>query len=94
MVLLILAIIVLDIGTQFGQVANQTRVQNLGEKPAIVTIPSLCFLFHRRFTGFIDWYINVAKLWLVWCYFNWYWVPIVRIIFHFMLFAPKNEAKT
>ena len=33
MVLLILAIIVLDIGTQFGQVANQTRVQNLGEKP-------------------------------------------------------------
>ena len=29
-VLLILAIIVLDIGTQFGQVANQTRVQNLG----------------------------------------------------------------
>ena len=30
-VLLILAIIVLDIGTQFGQVANQTRVQNLGE---------------------------------------------------------------
>ena len=31
MVLLILAIIVLDIGTQFGQVANQTRVQNLGE---------------------------------------------------------------
>ena len=32
MVLLILAIIVLDIGTQFGQVANQTRVQNLGRK--------------------------------------------------------------
>lgn len=32
MVLLILAIIVLDIGTQFGQVANQTRVQNLGEE--------------------------------------------------------------
>ena len=31
-VLLILAIIVLDIGTQFGQVANQTRVQNLGEE--------------------------------------------------------------
>ncbi len=43
-VLLILAIIVLDIGTQFGQVANQTRVQKFGRRSqTIVTIPSLCF---------------------------------------------------
>ncbi|MFV0560102.1 MAG: MFS transporter [Enterococcus sp.] len=32
LVVLILAIILLDVGNQFGQVTNQTRVQNLGEK--------------------------------------------------------------
>ncbi|HLQ40928.1 MAG TPA: MFS transporter, partial [Tetragenococcus sp.] len=32
LVVLILAIILVDVGNQFGQVANQTRVQNLGEK--------------------------------------------------------------
>ncbi len=35
------------------------------------------------------------KLWLVWCYFNWYWVPIVRIIFFTLcsLLPKRNEAK-
>ena len=32
--ILLLAIILLDVGNQFGQVANQTRVQGLGEQQA------------------------------------------------------------
>lgn len=94
-VLLILAIIVLDIGTQFGQVANQTRVQNLGEEAS--NRNNTVFMFFYFIGGSLGSLIGT----LMWQNYGWSGVTLTGIgfqlfalFFHFMLFAPKrNEAK-
>ena len=93
MVLLILAIIVLDIGTQFGQVANQTRVQNLGEEAS--NRNNTVFMFFYFIGGSLGSLIGT----LMWQNYGWSGVtltgivPIVRIIFHFMLFCSQKKYK-
>ncbi|EFT94531.1 MFS transporter [Enterococcus faecalis] len=91
-VLLILAIIVLDIGTQFGQVANQTRVQNLGEEAS--NRNNTVFMFFYFIGGSLGSLIGT----LMWQNYGWSGVTLTGIgfqlfalFFHFMLFAPKKK---
>ncbi|MEB7496897.1 MFS transporter [Enterococcus faecalis] len=91
-VLLILAIIVLDIGTQFGQVANQTRVQNLGEEAS--NRNNTVFMFFYFIGGSLGSLIGT----LMWQNYGWSCVTLTGIgfqlfalFFHFMLFAPKKK---
>ena len=91
-VLLILAIIILDIGTQFGQVANQTRVQNLGEEAS--NRNNTVFMFFYFIGGSLGSLIGT----LMWQNYGWSGVTLTGIgfqlfalFFHFMLFAPKKK---
>ena len=79
MVLLILAIIVLDIGTQFGQVANQTRVQNLGEEAS--NRNNTVFMFFYFIGGSLGSLIGT----LMWQNYGWSGVTLTGI--GFQLFA-------
>lgn len=91
-VLLILAIIVLDIGTQFGQVANQTRVQNLGEEAS--NRNNTVFMFFYFIGGSLGSLIGT----LMWQNYGWSGVTLTGIgfqlfalFFHFILVTPKKK---
>ena len=77
MVLLILAIIVLDIGTQFA--ANQTRVQNLGEEAS--NRNNTVFMFFYFIGGSLGSLIGT----LMWQNYGWSGVTLTGI--GFQLFA-------
>ncbi|AIM24792.1 MFS permease protein [Melissococcus plutonius] len=89
---LLLAIIFLDIGMQFGQVANQTSVQNLGEAASNRnnTVFMFCYFIGGSFGSLIG-----TIMWQQAC-----WVgvtlagitfQILAFIFHFVIFGKKPK---
>src|SRR5699024_731036 len=91
LLILVLSIILLDVGNQFGQVANQTRVQNLG-----VTVSNrnnTVFMFSYFIGGAFGSFVGTQ----MWDQFGWSGVTLAALLFHllaflchFLLFHPKK----
>ncbi|MCT8311406.1 MFS transporter, partial [Tetragenococcus halophilus] len=84
---LILSIILLDIGNQFGQVANQTRVQNLGEQ--VSNRNNTVFMFSYFIGGALGSFLGTT----MWEQAGWLGVTLTALsfqllamIFHFVVF--------
>lgn len=89
--LLVLSIILLDVGNQFGQVSNQTRVQNLGER--ISNRTNTVFMFSYFLGGSFGSLVGT----LMWQSAGWFGVTAVGLVFqlcaylcHFIIFHPKK----
>lgn len=92
LILLILAIILLDIGNQFGQVSNQTRVQALSETAS--NRNNTVFMFTYFIGGSFGSLIGTT----MWEHHGWFGVTIVGLLFqllayvcHFLVFHPENN---
>lgn len=89
---LILSIILLDIGNQFGQVANQTRVQNLGEQ--VSNRNNTVFMFSYFIGGALGSFLGTT----MWGQAGWVGVTLtalsfqlLAIIFHFVVFKKQDQ---
>lgn len=88
---LVLSIILLDIGNQFGQVANQTRVQNLGEQ--VSNRNNTVFMFSYFIGGAVGSFLGTT----MWGIANWPGVTLTAlafqscaIIFHLFVFRKQS----
>ena len=91
LVVLLLAIILLDVGNQFGQVANQTRVQGLGEAASNRNNTIFMFMYSYWWSSwFIAWYYNVATIWLDRRNTGWNCFPIMCFFFQYVVFREKR----
>jgi len=89
---LVLSIILLDVGNQFGQVANQTRVQNLGEQ--VSNRNNTVFMFSYFIGGAFGSFLGTT----MWGVAGWSGVTLtallfqaLAIIFHFGVFRKQNK---
>lgn len=89
---LILAIVLLDIGNQFGQVANQTRVQALSDTAS--NRNNTVFMFTYFIGGSFGSLIGTT----MWEHHGWFGVTIVGLLFqllayvcHFLVFHPEHD---
>ena len=80
MVVLLLAIILLDVGNQFGQVANQTRVQGLGE--AASNRNNTIFMFMYFIGGSAGSLLGTT----MWQQYGWTGVTLAGIVFQLCAF--------
>jgi predicted MFS family arabinose efflux permease len=90
-VLLVLSIILLDVGNQFGQVSNQTRVQNLGEH--ISNRTNTVFMFSYFLDGSLGSLLGTT----MWQQAGWLGVTAAGLVFqllayiaHLLIFRPKK----
>lgn len=88
---LILSIILLDVGNQFGQVANQTRVQNLGEQ--VSNRNNTVFMFSYFIGGAVGSFCGTT----MWETAGWSGVTLTALLFqalaiisHFIVFRKQN----
>lgn len=88
---LILGVIILDLGTQCGQVSNQARVQNLGDKTR--SRNNTIFMFSYFVGGASGSFLGT----LCWQYFGWYGVCTIGLIFqilalitHFIIYRKQK----
>ncbi|AYD39070.1 MFS transporter [Clostridium fermenticellae] len=88
---LILGVIILDLGTQCGQVSNQARVQNLGDKTR--SRNNTIFMFSYFVGGASGSFLGT----LCWQYFRWYGVCTIGLIFqilalitHFIIYRKQK----
>lgn len=88
---LILGVIILDLGTQCGQVSNQARVQNLGDKTR--SRNNTIFMFSYFVGGASGSFLGT----LCWQYFGWYGVCTIGLIFqilalitHFVIYRKQK----
>lgn len=93
-VLLVLSIILLDVGNQFGQVANQTRVQNLGEH--ISNRTNTVFMFSYFIGGSLGSLLGTT----LWQTAGWLGVTGLGLVFqalaylcHGVIFRPRRSKK-
>lgn len=89
---LVLSIVLLDVGNQFGQVANQTRVQNLGEQ--VSNRNNTVFMFSYFIGGAFGSFLGTT----MWGVAGWSGVTLtallfqaLAIIFHFGVFRKQNK---
>ncbi len=80
LVVLLLAIILLDVGNQFGQVANQTRVQGLGE--AASNRNNTIFMFMYFIGGSAGSLLGTT----MWQQYGWTGVTLAGIVFQICAF--------
>ncbi|MCT4339154.1 MFS transporter [Enterococcus durans] len=80
LVVLLLAIILLDVGNQFGQVANQTRVQGLGE--AASNRNNTIFMFMYFIGGSAGSLLGTT----MWQQYGWTGVTLAGIVFQLCAF--------
>lgn len=80
LVVLLLAIILLDVGNQFGQVANQTRVQGLGE--AASNRNNTIFMFMYFIGGSAGSLLGTS----MWQQYGWTGVTLAGIVFQLCAF--------
>lgn len=90
--ILLLAIILLDVGNQFGQVANQTRVQGLGE--AASNRNNTVFMFMYFIGGAAGSLLGTT----MWQQYGWLGVTVSGLVFQgcafffqFVVFREKKE---
>ena len=90
--ILLLAIILLDVGNQFGQVANQTRVQGLGE--AASNRNNTVFMFMYFIGGAAGSLLGTT----MWHQYGWLGVTVSGLVFQgcafffqFVVFREKKE---
>ncbi|MDN6640628.1 MAG: MFS transporter [Tetragenococcus sp.] len=88
---LIVSIILLDVGNQFGQVANQTRVQNLGEQ--VSNRNNTVFMFSYFIGGSFGSFLGTT----MWDTAGWTGVTLTALlfqalamIFHFLVFRKQD----
>lgn len=88
---LVLSIVLLDVGNQFGQVANQTRVQNLGEQ--VSNRNNTVFMFSYFIGGAVGSFLGTT----MWGAAGWIGVTLIAllfqalaIIFHLFVFRKQD----
>ncbi|MGO2852734.1 MAG: MFS transporter [Tetragenococcus koreensis] len=88
---LVLSIVLLDVGNQFGQVANQTRVQNLGEQ--VSNRNNTVFMFSYFIGGAVGSFLGTT----MWGAAGWTGVTLIAllfqalaIIFHLFVFRKQD----
>ncbi|MDN6470980.1 MAG: MFS transporter [Tetragenococcus koreensis] len=88
---LVLSIVLLDVGNQFGQVANQTRVQNLGEQ--VSNRNNTVFMFSYFIGGAVGSFLGTT----MWEAAGWTGVTLIAllfqalaIIFHLFVFRKQD----
>lgn len=89
--ILILSIVLLDVGNQFGQVANQTRVQSLGITAS--NRNNTVFMFSYFIGGAFGSFMGTA----MWAAYGWSGVTMTALCFqlaaflcHLLVFKPKK----